>query len=72
MVATYNFGSVYLYIYIFFILNLSIFIYLSYSYVYVFIFFFINYLQLSNLYCYHPVMIITCILNQVVYIKPCL
>ena len=61
----YNFEFIYFFI-------IYLFIYLLYSYVYVFIFFFINYLQLSCLYCYHPVLIITCILNQIVYIKPCL
>ena len=65
------------------ILNLSIFIYLFiylsiYSFIYLFIysyvyvFFLFNYLQFSSLYCYHPVLIITCILNQIVYIQPCL
>ena len=73
----------YLFIYIFF--YLSIFIYLFiYIFIYLFIYlfivllclcylyFFINYSQFSSLYCYNPALIMTCILNQIVYIKPCL
>ena len=58
----------------------KVFIYFIYLFIYLFMYlfiylftlmfmFFINYLQFSCLYCYHPVLIITCILNQIVYTR---
>ena len=70
----YNFEFIYFYLFIhlFIYLFVYLFFYLSTLMFMYFFYFFINYLQFSSLYCYHPVLIITCILNQIVYIKPCL
>ena len=58
---------IYLFIYVFisyyfYIMDLSIFIYL-------FIYLLLCIFLLLLTYCYHPVLIITCILNQIVYIS---
>ena len=58
---------IYTFIYLFICLFIYLFIYLS-TLMFMY-FFFINYLQFSSLYCYHPVLIITCILNQIVLLS---
>ena len=81
-ISLYNFEFIYFYsfIHLFVYLFIYLFIYLlTYLFISLYIYlllclciFLINYLQFSSLYCYHPVLIITYILNQIVYIKPCL